>query len=222
MKWLGALVVATVLAVGCRREAAPVPVVPLPLTPALPALPALPVAAAPSPTSAEVESGLGSQGERRKPRPAIIGGCAESCASPELAVSFFMTQLQHQERLSALRPLFEWSLLEVDGEALGPRWANLWSDPLQHAERDHQIDQWLLTWSAWIDRVDDPTGFGRARATGIRLQRPQGVSDRVVVTFRHPHMRNDTSDPSWRIEWTLRGYEWLVSRIDHRPASAPR
>ena len=119
--------------------------------------------------------------------------------------------------MAALRPLFEWSLLVVDGEPLGPRWADLWADPQQHAARDQQIDQWLLDWTSWLDRIDDPLGLGHARSSGIHLEHPEGVTDRVVVTLRHPHLHNDRTEPVWRLEWTLRGDEWLLSRIEHRP-----
>jgi len=191
--------VCLVLLVACRREPAPAPV----------------------PPADAVAPGPGSPPERRAPRPAVIGGCALACSTPEAAVSYFFTQLQHQDPVTALRPSFEWSLLVVDGDALGSRWADLWADPHQHAARDQQIDQWLLDWTAWLQRIDDPAGLGHARSTGIRLQHPNGVKDRVLVSFRHPHLHNDRTDPIWQMEWTLRGDEWLVSRIEHRPSGNP-
>lgn len=121
--------------------------------------------------------------------------------------------------MTALRPLFEWSLLEVDGEPLGPRWADLWTDPGQHAARSGQIDAWLARWSSWVDRIADPQGWAQLRGRGIRVQRLEGVPDRVVVTLRRPQLRDDTTGTEWRLDLTLRGDEWLISRIDHRPAS---
>lgn len=169
---------------------------------------ALPAAATPS-------DGLGDPRERRVRPKAVIGGCGLGCSTPEAALSLLLAQLQSQDRVGALQPLFEWSLLRVDGEELGARWASQWADPGQHPARQQEIDQWLGRWSSWVERQSDPQGWAQMRKRGIRLQ-PLDEA-RAEVWLRHPPLRQDETAPVWRLELRLRGGEWLVAAIDHRP-----
>jgi hypothetical protein len=201
----------------CRS---PAPAAPVPT--ALPAVaPIAAVEAAQAPTATEpVANPLGDKAARRARPAAIIGGCAEACETPEAAVVYFLSQLQHQDRVTALHGLFEWSLLEVDGKKLGEHWADQWAYPAQHEVRRAEIDLWLKEWSAWFDRIEEPDGLAHTRASGIRLERPAGDTERVIVHFRHPGLKDDTTEATWRIDWCLRGYEWLVCRVDHKPGDA--
>lgn len=170
---------------------------------------ALPAAAA------TPSDGLGDPRERRVRPKAVIGGCGVGCSTPEAALSLLLAQLQSQDRQTALQPLFEWSLLRVDGEELGARWASLWGDPGQHAARQQQIDEWLGRWSSWVERLSDPQGWAAMRKNGIRLR--QIDAGTAEVWLRHPPLRQDETAPLWRLELKLRGEEWLVAAIDHRP-----
>lgn len=178
----------------------------------------VPVGAAevPVPAGASPTQGMGDPRERRVRPPAVIGGCGLGCSTPEAAVSLLLAQLQSQDRVAALRPLFEWSLLQVDGEALGAGWAALWADPNQHGLRQQQIDQWLGRWSGWVERQSDPQGWATMRKRGIRLRTIDAAT--AEVWLRHPPLRQDETAPLWRLELRLRGAEWLVAAIDHRPA----
>lgn len=178
--------------------------------------PAEPRAALPAAAAATPSDGLGDPRERRVRPKAVIGGCGLGCSTPEAAVSLLLAQLQSQDRVGALQPLFEWSLLRVDGEELGARWASQWADPGQHPARQQEIDQWLGRWSGWVERQTDPQGWALMRKRGIRLQ--QLDESRAEVWLRHPPLRQDETAPVWRLELRLRGGEWLVAAIDHRPA----
>jgi hypothetical protein len=53
------------------------------------------------------------------------------------------------------------------------------------------------------------------RKSGIRLRQiDEGTAE---VWLRHPPLRQDETAPLWRLELKLRGGEWLVAAIDHRP-----
>ncbi len=171
--------------------------------------------AAPPAAAATPSDGLGDPRERRVRPKAVIGGCGVGCSTPEAALSLLLAQLQSQDRQTALQPLFEWSLLRVDGEELGARWASLWGDPGQHAARQQQIDEWLGRWSSWVERLSDPQGWAAMRKNGIRLRQiDEGTAE---VWLRHPPLRQDETAPLWRLELKRRGEEWLVAAIDHRP-----
>lgn len=170
---------------------------------------------APPAAAATPSDGLGDPRERRVRPKAVIGGCGLGCSTPEAALSLLLAQLQSQDRQTALQPLFEWSLLRVDGEELGARWASLWGDPGQHAARQQQIDQWLGRWSSWVERQSDPQGWAAMRKSGIRLRQIDEAT--AEVWLRHPPLRQDETAPLWRLELKLRGGEWLVAAIDHRP-----
>ena len=171
--------------------------------------------AAPAAAAATPSDGLGDPRERRVRPKAVIGGCGLGCSTPEAALSLLLAQLQSQDRQTGLQPLFEWSLLRVDGEELGARWASLWGDPGQHAARQQQIDQWLGRWSSWVERQSDPQGWAAMRKSGIRLRQiDEGTAE---VWLRHPPLRQDETAPLWRLELKLRGGERLVAAIDHRP-----
>jgi hypothetical protein len=144
---------------------------------------------------------------------AATGGCGLACSTAEAAVSYFLTQLRHQDRVTALRPLFDWPHLQVDGEQLGARWT---ADG--GAAQQRSIDAWLGDWSAWVDRIVDPQGgWATLRSSGIRL-RPDG-EDRAVVQLQLPALRpaggGTIVAPRWTLVWQRRGDEWLVQAIDH-------
>lgn len=166
--------------------------------------------------------------KRTPPRPSTpaavaaptIGGCGRACSTAEAAVSYFLTQLQHQDRITALRPLVDWSRLEVDHERLGERWSAMAREPHQHAARDRAIDAWLTDWSGWVDRVADPQqGWTAMRSSGIRL-RTAGERD-AVVHLQLPPLRAKGAPqqpplaPRWKLVWHLHGSEWLLASIDH-------
>jgi hypothetical protein len=166
----------------------------------------------------EPNQGLGDPLARRKRPQAIIGGCGLGCSTPEAAVSLWLTQLQSQDRVAGLRPLVDWSVLVVDGDELGARWATMWADPGQHLERARQIDEWLARWSGWVERLADPQGWAAMRKNGVRLTQ---VDERTAqVILRHPPLQADETAAQWRLVWRLRGEEWLLASIEHRPAAA--
>lgn len=169
-------------------------------------------------TATEDNGGLGPKADRRKLQLAVIGGCGKICSTPDSAVSFLLVQLQSQHRVRDLRPLFEWSLLQYNGQNLGDRWQGLWDDPARHAVRDAEIDAFLQRWSAWVDRISEPNGLQRMSAAGIQMKMDLAKPDVAHFTLKHPPLGNDATDKVWR--WTLqqRGDEWLVSAIDERPA----
>ena len=161
---------------------------------------------------------MGPIGDRRHRPRAIIGGCKERCADPEQTAALLFERLGKGDPAKLLHPLFEWSLLVVDGERLGEGWANLWADPSRHGERQQQIDAWLRSWAAWTERVVEKDGLARLRAGGVEIVTvTAGEEPTARFGLRHPRLRDDTTAPVWRIELSLRGYEWLVSRIEHRP-----
>ena len=155
--------------------------------------------------------------ERRKPRPAVIGGCEERCEQPQAAVELLFEKLLEEHRVAGLYASFDWSLLEVDGEELGARWSAMWGRLAQREVRQQQIDQWLQQWSAWVDAIGDRDEIVRSRMTGIEFRALPGRSDVVEVSYRHPKLAKPRGEAIWRLYLTRRGYEWLVSRIDHSP-----
>ncbi len=186
-----------------------------------------PAVAFPAPNSASLPAaatdptlGLGPKADRRRRPPAVIGGCGKACSTPEAAVSFLLVQLQSQRRVESLRPLFDWSLLAVDGADLGNGWAELWADPNRHGERAAQIDAWIAGWSTWVDKVTDPHALARVTSTGIRLRMDPANSQRAVVHVRHPLSDPAAGEPVWRWVFGQRGDEWLVVAIDHKPGPA--
>ena len=168
---------------------------------------------------ADPNQGLGDPLERRKRPPAVIGGCGLGCSTPEAAVSLWLAQLQSQNRVDGLRPLFDWSVLRVDGEELGARWAGMWADSSQQPERKREIDAWLARWSAWVERLANPQGWPAMRKNGVCLTLLDARTAQVLL--RHPPLQADETGPQWRLVWQLRGEEWLLATIEHRPVSAP-
>ncbi|MBM4345072.1 MAG: hypothetical protein FJ100_17010 [Deltaproteobacteria bacterium] len=173
---------------------------------------------APSPArNIDPTLGLGSKAERRKRPPAIIGGCGAACATPEAAVRFLVDQMQTTHRMEALRSVFDWSLLTVDGKDLGNGWADLWAEPSRHRERAAQIDAWIANWSRWADRVTEPQDWARMASTGIRVRLDPHNPQRAVVQVQHPPLGPAGGAAVWRWVFGLRGDEWLVVAIDHAP-----
>jgi len=160
-------------------------------------------------------------GERRNRKPAIIGGCAESCATPAKLVGLLFEGFTARDRVDKLRGLFDWSMLEVDGDKKGDRWALMWADLRQRSKRDDEIHAWLKGWASWVDRIEDKHALVAARMNGIGLQPLPGRNDVVAIVFKHPRLRDDATEQSWRLLATRRGYEWLISRIDHAPSKRP-
>lgn len=184
---------------------------------------AAPVVQAPAPaakTAIDPTLGLGDKAERRRRPPAVIGGCGKACSTPEGAVSFLLVQLQSQRRTENLRPLFDWSVLTVDGKDLGNGWSELWAEPNRHADRAAQIDAWIAGWSGWVDRATAPHAWAQMTSTGIRLRMDPANPQRAVVQVRHPPLGPEAGEPVWRWVFGLRGDEWLVVAIDHRPGLA--
>ena len=176
-------------------------------------------AAPPSAASTEVQQELAAYERRRQPKKAVIGGCAEACESPAKLVGLLFDALAATDRVAALSPLFDWSLLRVDGVDKGSRWAEMWGDYRQREARLDEIDAWLKQWSGWVDRVEAGESLVKARMSGVTIKPIAGRTDVVEVAIRHPRLRDDKSEATWRLECTRRGYEWLVSRIDHRPSA---
>lgn len=214
---IGAAVVLTMAwMVGCGKPAEPA-AGPAATNSAKPQAASAPDTRTPS-VGSEPNQGLGDPLARRKRPPAVIGGCGLGCSTPEAAVSLWLTQLQSQDRVAGLRPLVDWSVLTVDGEELGARWATLWADPGQHIERARQIDEWLARWSGWVERQTDPQGWAAMRKSGVRLTQLDARTAQVML--RHPPLQADETAAQWRLVWQLRGEEWLLASIDHRPAAA--
>ena len=177
-------------------------------------------AAAPGQATA-VAAELAAYNERRKPKRPVIGGCVEACETPDKAVGLLFDALGQKDakvRVEALQPLFDWSILQVDGTDKGSRWAEMWGDHKQRGARLQEIDLWLQQWSSWVGRIDETDGLVKARMGGVKIKPLPGRTDVVEVAIRHPRLRDDKTESTWRLEWTRRGYEWLVSRIDHVPS----
>ncbi len=152
-----------------------------------------------------------------KPEAALqLGGCGRACESPESAVSFLLTQLSSPDAAVQLRPLVDWSLLVVDGRDLGTHWAMQWADPAQRSARDAEIAAFLTEWTRWPSRSVQADGWGRMRSNGIQLRLQDEQT--AVVQLRHPQLRDDTTEPTWQLQWHKRGSEWLLSGIDHQPS----
>ena len=158
--------------------------------------------------------------ERRRQRPVIIGGCDAACATPEAAVQAVFAALRAPDRVACLKPLVEWSLLVVEGKPLGIRWADQWADPARHPEREASIDAWLRAWPGWIALAETPPDYAKAVAD-MRIERVADGADeapaRFEITFPYPQLRDGYAEPKWRLGWTRRGYEWLLSSIDPAP-----
>lgn len=225
---IGLQCLAVALLAACQGRTLPQPAhsptaaVPAVATP-LPSV-ALPAASAaqpaPSAATAADHSGLGPKAERRRRAPSVIGGCGRICSTPESAVAFLFVQLQSQRRTEDLRPLFDWSVLKVDGQDLGSRWSALWAEPHRHGERQLQIDAWISQWSTWVDHISDPTGYAAMRSRGIQLRISATDPHQALVSVRRPRLTTDPTEALWRLTWGLRGDEWLVTAIDHGSAGA--
>lgn len=169
--------------------------------------------------SAAVAAELAAYDERRKPKRAVIGGCNESCETPNKAVGLLFDALAAQDRADKLRTLFEWSLLRVDGADKGSGWAELWGNPRDRPRRDAEIDEWLAHWSSWVERIVEPQGLVSTRMSGVEVKRIVGRKDLVEVRIRHPKLSEDNTESTWRLQLTRRGYEWLISEVDHNPST---
>lgn len=235
---LGCIAVVAVACLGCGRAgkstsaalAKPaVKVAPGPEAASLPESASLPEAV----TSLTIAQELAANADRRRVKPAIIGGCDEACRTPAKAVGVLidaLSQAAPDARNAALRMLFDWSVLAVDGVEHGEHWATMWGDPKQHPARDAEIDAWLAGWSRWVQRVQTPDALVQMRMTGVTIKPIGGRDDVVAVRLRHPPLRPPTArdasaavddgEPIWRLEYTQRGYEWLIARIEHRPGKA--
>lgn len=218
-----ALVVAVI---GCGKRTAPKPASPAPAAPAPAA--AVDAPAPTSPTSADDKARAAAAAEtegymaRRKQRPAVIGGCEESCGTPEKAVALLFERLQAPDRLEALHGLFDWSLLVVDGEDRGGPWAEMWGSTVAQPAREAEIAAWLKEWSAFVDDVASPEDLVRSRVNGLWIKPFAGRTDVWEVTWRHPKLRTPRGEDVWRFDLTRRGWEWLISRVDHSPSKTPR
>lgn len=197
-----------------RTKVSAVPRVPPKVTPAT--LATLPAGA--TATAAQHENAAYLM--RRHRDPPVIGGCEEACETPQRAVSHLLDALVGPDR-EALRRSFDWSILVVDGEALGQRWGEMWGHMDQQAARKADIARWLQEWTAWLAQIEQPDGLARARVGGALIKPIAGRTDVVEMTFRHPKLKVARGEAIWRFEFTRRGWEWLISRIDHSP-SRPR
>lgn len=158
--------------------------------------------------------------QRRKRRPTIIGGCDERCETPQLAANTFFDALQRPEPAATVRQLIDWSLLELDGDKRGDRWSDMWADRRQHPKRAAEISAWLDGWLATL-RLAKQADLLRSRASGVQIKPLAGRTDVVEMRWRHPPLPKAGGEPEWRILWTRRGYEWLISRIDQAPSRRP-
>ncbi len=154
--------------------------------------------------------------QRRRKDPPVIGGCEERCETPELAVGHLFDALGRRDH-EALRRSFDWSILLVDGEAHGERWAGMWARVQEHEARSKGIEAWLKGWIGWLDQLADGESLVRARVNGVIIKPLPGRTDVVEMTFNHPRLKQPRGEPIWRFELTRRGWEWLISRIDHEP-----
>jgi len=216
------LLIATVS--GCSRMA-PAPK-PAPAVAPPAAATAVVAAGSASPTGDESATAQAASAEnaaylqRRRKDPPVIGGCEERCETPERAVNHLFDAFTTRDR-EALRRSFEWSILVVDGKAHGERWAGMWAQVREHEARKADIDRWLSQWTIWLDQLADPADLARSRVSGLTLKPLPGRTDVVEMTFRHPRLKQPRGENIWRFELTRRGWEWLISRIDHEPGRNP-
>lgn len=189
---------------------------------AAPAIEAAAAAAAPSAEAAAAEI-AGYAARRKRVRP-VIGGCEESCERPERTLNALIAGLSHadsEQRFEALVVLFDWSQLVADGQVLGDGWAELWDDVRNHPRRDAEIRAWLLSWSAWSQRLAPSASLESMRGAQTQFEAVPGHAELMVVRLRHPALRDDTTEPEWRMVLARRGWEWLVAEVDHSPSKRP-
>lgn len=233
---VGLLVVAAALG-GCGKApsapaAASAPVAATPPVAAAPATAAegtgasaAPKLAAPATTTDNAAAAeVASYAARRKRVRPVIGGCEESCETPERMLNALISGLSLQgedERLEALSVLFDWSQLVADGQVLGEPWAEMWDDVRNHPRRDAEIRAWLKSWSSWAQRLAPGARLDAMRGAQTRVEAVLGHADLMVVRLRHPALRDDTTEPEWRLLLARRGWEWLVAEIDHQPSKRP-
>ena len=82
----------------------------------------------------------------------------------------------------------------------------------------------LVAWlDGWIATLKQAKGdeLLRSRASGVQIRVIPNRTDVVEMRWRHPPLPAQGGDREWRILWTLRGYEWLISRIDRLPSQRP-
>ncbi|MCO4759907.1 MAG: hypothetical protein KC502_00255 [Myxococcales bacterium] len=158
--------------------------------------------------------------QRRKPKPTVVGGCEESCGTPQKAAAALFDGLSGAKPRAVIKRLIDWSLLDEDGNQRGERWSDLWVEPKQHPIREREISIWLGGWIAQFADVS-AADLLRSRSSGVQLKAIAGRTDVVEMRWRHPPLNKGGGEPEWRILWTLRGYEWLISRIDTAPSKRP-
>lgn len=158
--------------------------------------------------------------ERRKIKPAVIGGCDEGCRQPAAAVNSLLDSLRPGKGRDKARQLFDWSLLTVNGRRLGDRWAGLWAFRHKRDQRNAEIDLWLKRWLSQFDAVK-PDEVDAMRARGVKLTPLPKRTDVLVMRWRVPESLSTIGERQWRVLWTLRGYEWLITRIDTTPSTTP-
>ncbi|HAN32603.1 MAG TPA: hypothetical protein DCQ06_13490 [Myxococcales bacterium] len=157
---------------------------------------------------------------RRKIRPAVIGGCGERCRQPAGAVNALLDSLVSGAKRTGARHLFDWSLLRVDGRRLGDRWSQMWTFAHQRDQRAAEIDKWLMQWLSRFDSLE-PSEIDRMRARSVSIVPMKDRTDVQVMRWKLPKRVRGTSEAEWRVLWTLRGYEWLIMRIDTSPSQRP-
>lgn len=171
-----------------------------------------------------VEDELSGYRERRKQRPAIIGGCRERCETPEAAIANFLDRLQRgDDAARALHECFEWSLLVVDGQPRGARWAEMWARPTAHATRREEIAAWLDDWSRFATTA--PKAALASAAATARLLPDESPADERVFSWRPPPGPDGEAprgESTWRMTLHKRGHEWLISEIQHAPSRPPQ
>ena len=148
-------------------------------------------------------------------RPIITGGCLNTCDEPRRALNGFLIAIESGDA-KKVRPYVNTAALVHSGERLGETWEQLFIQQNLRA-RDESIEKWLKRWLRWVDRISDPADRDRVEAGVIVIEENQ---KRLVVRLRPPNLEPDPDGgdvPVWRIVFTRRGLEWLVSEIDDRP-----
>lgn len=188
------------------------------------AAPAAPAAEAPpavEPTAAAKDEAA-RYSQRRVRKRAVIGGCEESCETPEKAMVALLSALEQpagEARREALHALFDWSQVFEDGQSRGDRWADLWGDPAKQPERMREIEAFLDRFAAVVDGDQGAAVLARWKGGGVETRAVAERADLFEVALRMP--AGVPGEPRWRLTLARRGWEWLVVEVEHEPGRRP-
>ncbi len=162
--------------------------------------------------------------QRRIRKRPVIGGCEESCETPERMMAAFFDALalpKGAQRRDALAVLFDWSQLRVDGDRRGERWAEQWADPAGQALRQRDIDAWLDDLGAVREQLVGDKALMQWRARGVTFTAVANRPELFDVHLRAAPVAGAAQGAMWRFVAVRRGWEWLITVVDHKASEGP-